>query len=424
MGTIAEAGRRTNTVRWIVCALLFLITTVNYMDRSALGLVEPILRHILGSDENAALYNRHYSEIVNCFILAYGIGFLLSGPIIDRIGARKGLALSIAVWAVASISHAFARSVAGFGAARFALGLGESGNIPAALKVTADWFPPEERTLANGIFNSGTSAAYLVAPLLIPFVAVRFGWQAAFFTTGGLSLMWLVCWLLFPYNRLHRRYGVAMGAAATGVAGRPSYLSLLRHPGTWAFALSKFCTDPVWWFYLFWLPKYFNERYGVDMSRLGPPLIVIYVGATVGSVAGGWLAGQLMRGGRPVRRARRGAMLTCAVCALAVVLVPFAREMWEAIALLCISTAAHQGWSSNLFSTPADNFPSSSVASVVGLGGAIGSVGSTVFTALVGMLWTHHALPIFFAAGFTYLFSVLVFQSARFAPATEPAAGG
>ncbi len=384
------------------------------MDRSALGLVEPILRHLLGGDTNPALYNRHYSEIVNCFILAYGIGFLFSGRIIDRIGARRGLALAIAVWAVASMSHAFARTVLGFGIARFALGLGESGNIPAALKVTADWFPPEQRTLANGIFNAGTSAAFLLAPLLIPFVAFRFGWQAAFFTTGGLSLIWLVCWLLFPYNRLRQRYGVAPASGL--VATRPSFISLLRHRSTWGFALSKFCTDPVWWFYLFWLPKYFNERYHVDMSHLGPPLILVYIGATFGSVAGGWLAGHFMRRGCSVYVARRRALLASALCALAVVFVPFVHHIGMAVGLLCLSTAAHQGWSSNLFSTPADHFSSASVASVVGIGGAVGSFGSTVFTALVGILWTHHALFIFFASGFTYLFSVLVFQSSRFTP--------
>lgn len=396
-------------LRWLVCGLLFLATTINYMDRSALSLVEPILRHILGGDRDPALYNRHYSYIVNCFILAYGLGFLVAGRVVDRVGVKKGYALSIAIWALASLSHVLARTPLGFGMARFALGLGESGNFPSALKATADWFPAEERALATGIFNSGTSAGALVAPLLIPFVAVRFGWQAAFFTTGSLGLLWLVGWLLFPYDRWQPRSD-SSGTVASGGALPASYGSLLASRGTWVFALSKACTDAIWWFYLFWLPKYFNERFGVDMKHLGLPLVIVYLGATIGSIAGGWLAGFFIRRGHSVRLGRRYAMLVCALCAVPVALVPFVHPLWQAIALLCLATAAHQGWSSNLLSTPSDMFPSSSVGTVVGIGGAAGSAGSVVFTFFVGMLWVNHALLIFLASGSAYLFSLFVFQ--------------
>ena len=412
-------------MRWVVCALLFLITTVNYMDRSALGLVEPILRHLLGGDQNIALYNAHYSQIVNCFILAYGFGFLISGWIVDRLGARLGLALSIAIWGLASIGHAFARSVTGFGVARFALGLGESGNFPAALKATADWFPPQERALATGIFNSGTSAASLVAPLLIPWVAYRYGWQAAFCVTGALSLTWLACWLIFPYNRLQRTYApVVVPVTAGAVQLRPSAASLLRTRATWSFALSKALTDPVWWFYLFWLPKYFNERFHIDMTHLGPPLIIVYVGATIGSIGGGWISARLMRLGYSIRSARRRAMLLCALCALAVIAVPFVSSIGAAIALLCLATAAHQGWSSNLLSTPSDNFPSVSIGKVVGIGGAIGSIGSTIFTTLVGALWTRHSLVLFIGAGLAYLAALVLFQLDWRGAASQPAVKG
>jgi ACS family hexuronate transporter-like MFS transporter len=411
---LADDSQKTR-LRWAVCGLLFLITTVNYMDRSALGLVEPILKHMLGADQDVNLYNRHYSDIVTCFIVAYGAGLLVAGRVIDRIGAKMGLALSIGLWGIASVSHAFARTVLGFAVARFALGLGEAGNFPAALKATADCFPAEERALATGIFNSGTSAASLIAPLLVPWVALRFGWQAAFFTTGGLSLLWLCCWLLFPYNRLQRQ----LSDAAEPAAKRPTFVSLLRARGTWAFAGSKAFTDPVWWFYLFWLPKFFHERFQVEMSQLGLPLIIVYVGATVGSIAGGWLAGYVMRRGRPLRSARRFAMTICAVCALAVTLVPFVHVLWQAIGLLCLATAAHQGWSSNLLSTPSDMFASGSVGTVVGIGGAIGSVGSTLFTTATGILWTDHALLIFFAAGCAYLLAMAAFQRPSFAPAAE-----
>jgi MFS transporter, ACS family, hexuronate transporter len=398
-----------SNLRWLVCGLLFLATTINYMDRSALSLVEPILKHILGGDRDLALYNQRYSDIVNCFILAYGLGFLVAGRVIDRIGVKKGYALSIGVWALASLSHMFARTPLGFGMARFALGLGESGNFPSALKATADWFPAEQRALATGIFNSGTSAGALIAPLVIPWVAIRYGWQAAFLTTGSLGLIWLAGWLLFPYHRLQPRFGSSDPSASLSAAPA-AYRYLLGHRGTWTFALSKACTDAIWWFYLFWLPKYFNERFSVDMKHLGPPLIIVYFGATVGSIAGGWLAGFYIRRGHSIRLGRRFAMMVCAICATPVILVPFVHSLWQAIALLCLATAAHQGWSSNLLSTPSDLFASSSVGTVVGIGGAAGAAGSVVFTFLVGMLWTHYALLIFFAAGSAYLFSLFAFQ--------------
>jgi MFS transporter, ACS family, hexuronate transporter len=397
-----------SNLRWVVCGLLFLATAINYMDRTALGLVEPMLKHILGGDQNIALYNRRYSDIVNCFIFAYGLGFLVAGRVVDRVGVKKGYALSIAVWALSSLSHVFARTPVGFGMARFALGIGESGNFPSALKATADWFPAEERALATGIFNSGTSAGALIAPMMIPWVAVRYGWQAAFYTTSSLGLLWLIGWLLFPYNRLQPKYGSTTKAAF--VAPPAAYKTLLVSPNTWRFALSKGTTDAIWWFYLFWLPKYFNERFHVDMQHLGLPLIIVYIGATGGSIFGGWLAGFYIRRGHSIRMGRRFAMLVCALCVMPVALVPFVHSLWQAIALLCLATAAHQGWSSNLLSTPSDMFPSSSVGTVVGIGGAVGAAGSVLFTFLVGLLWTNYALLIFFAAGSIYVITLFAFQ--------------
>lgn len=414
----AQPGEKLNVsnrvaksnLRWVVCALLFIATTINYMDRSALGLVEPILKHILGGDQDPVLYNKQYSQIVMCFLAAYGIGFLIAGRIIDRVGAKLGYAASIILWAAASISHAFVHTVTGFGIARFALGIGEAGNFPAALKATADWFPAEERALATGIFNSGTSAASLVAPLIIPFVALKFGWQAAFLTTGGLSLIWLAVWIMFPYRRMPQQKPAAVASAKPQKTGGATLATLLRQRGTWHFALSKAITDPVWWLYLFWLPKYFHERFQVDLAHLGLPLIIVYAGATVGSIAGGWLAGFFIRHGRTVRQGRRLTMLICACCTVPVILVPFVQPLWQAIGILCLATAAHQGWSSNLLSTPGDMFPSSSVGTVVGIGGAVGAVGSTVFTSVVGILWTQHSLLIFVGAGLAYLITIAAFQ--------------
>ncbi|HEY4046782.1 MAG TPA: MFS transporter [Acidobacteriaceae bacterium] len=406
-------------MKWALCGLLFLATTINYMDRSVLSLIEPILKHLLGGDQDLALYNRHYSDIVACFIAAYGFGFLIAGPIVDRFGAKRGYAVSAAVWACASISHAFASTTLGFALARFGLGLGESGNFPAALKATADWFPAEERALATGIFNSGTSAASLVAPLLIPWVTYRFGWHAAFFTTGGMSLCWLILWLAFPYQRLLEEQTDSAGLAPFRTAAeRVPFKSILSNANTWRFAFSKCLTDPIWWFYLFWLPKFLNERFDVDMRQMGLPLIVVYAGSTIGSIAGGWLGGYCIRLRHDIRSGRRLAMLICALGAVPVLLVPFVHEMWTAIGLLCLATSAHQGWSSNLLSTPSDAFASSSVGRVVGVGGAVGSVGGTLFTSLTGVLWTNHSLLIFGAAGTAYLIAMATLQSDFFLRST------
>jgi ACS family hexuronate transporter-like MFS transporter len=261
--------------------------------------------------------------------------------------------------------------------------------------------------------------------LLIPFVAIRFGWQAAFFTTGSFSMLWLVCWLLFPYNRLRLKYGQAAAALAeTGIAPKQaSFKSLLGNWNTWSFALSKASTDPVWWFYLYWLPKFFHERFGVNMAQIGLPIIIVYVGATAGSIGGGWLSEISMRRGRTLRSARRFAMSVCACFALVVILVPFAHQLWQAIALLCIATAAHQGFSSNLLSTPSDNFPSTSVASVAGIGAAVSSIGSGLAITMIGILWTHYSLLIFFIAGFAYWFTMLAFQRKATTSAPDEAAG-
>jgi ACS family hexuronate transporter-like MFS transporter len=398
-------------LRWVLCGLLFLATTINYVDRTVLGLVEPLLKHMLGGDKDLALYNQHYSDIVICFLVAYGVGFLIAGPVIDHIGAKAGYAVAIVVWALASIGHAFVRTVTGFGIARFVLGLGEAGNFPAALKATADWFPPEERAFATGIFNSGSSAASLVAPLFIPWVALRFGWQAAFLTTGGLSLTWLVAWLLFPYRRMSRSLPTQENSSSIlEQAPRASFGSLLFNRGTWNFAFSKAITDPVWWLYIFWLPKYFHERFQVNVAQLGLPLITVYAGATIGSIAGGWLAGHFISKSGSVRSGRRLVMFLCALCTTPVILVPFVHPLWQAIGILCVATAAHQGWSSNLLSTPSDMFPPSSVATVVGIGGAIGCAGSAAFISVVGVLWTNHSMLIFLAAGTAYLIAMAAFQ--------------
>ncbi len=415
--TDAPPGSHSN-IRWAVCGLLFLATTINYMDRSVFSLIEPILKTLPFMGYNAAnpaAYNHNFSTILAYFQVAYAVGFLTAGRIIDRVGTKVGYALAIFVWACASLSHALVGSVVGFCIARFMLGIGESGNFPAAIKAVTEWFAPQERAYATGLFNSGANVAALIAPLLIPWVTYRYGWHAAFLCTGSMGMLWLIVWLIFPYNKL-RKTSSGPGTAKDRkdlppvTDGSDSLSRLLANRGTWAFALGKMMTDPIWWFYLFFLPKYFNERFGLDMKQIGIPLVLIYLGSSVGSVAGGWLSGFRMRQGHSINDGRKFAMLVCALGALPVIFVPKAPNEWVAVALLALATAAHQGWSANLFSTPTDMFPSTSVSTIIGIGGTMGAVGGAIFTLIVGWLWISHPILIFAMAATAYVAALAVIQ--------------
>jgi len=431
----STAPPRAN-LRWFVCGLLFLATTINYMDRSVLSLIEPALHDLpfmgWNHSQDAShqqVFNDHFSTILTYFQIAYGIGLLTAGRFIDKLGTKVGYALAILVWAFASMGHALVGSVAGFCIARFLLGLGESGNFPAAIKATTEWFPSEERALATGLFNSGANAASLVAPWLIPIVTINYGWHAAFLTTGSMGLLWLIVWLLFPYNRLlHREAGEVTGAPhLPASSSRPSpqpgqqtgffelFARLSKQRGLYAFSLAKAITDPIWWFYLFWLPKYFHETYNLDFKHLGPPIIIVYFCSSFGSIMGGALSGMQMKRGHTVNYGRKFAMLVCALLALPVMLVPYAHTLfganvWPAVVLLSLATAAHQGFSANLFSTPTDMFPSTSVSTVVGIGGAAGALGGAVFTKFTGAVWTSHPFLIFLLGSLAYLTALAIFH--------------
>jgi len=402
-----------SNMRWVVCGLLFLATTINYMDRSVFSLIEPKLHDLsfMGwSNADPSIFNNHFSNVLASFQIVYGIGFLIAGRVIDKLGTKLGYALAITIWALASISHVLVGSVLGFCIARAFLGLGESGNFPAALKAISEWFPTNERALATGIFNSGTNFAALIAPVLIPFVTYKYGWHAAFLTTGSMGVLWLILWIFFPYEKMRARYGMGVSHSASY-----SMLTLLRTSRAWAFMIGKGLTDGVWWFYLFWLPKYFHENYGVNMLHLGPPIIAIYFASSVGSIFGGWLSGSRMKAGRTVNYGRKFAMLVCAILVQPLVLVPamhahFPTNMWPAVAILGLAAAAHQGWSANLFSTPSDMFASTAVSTVVGLGGAAGAFGGAMFSKIVGYAWTSHPLSIFVIAALAYPVSLAIFQ--------------
>jgi MFS transporter, ACS family, hexuronate transporter len=308
--TPGQVGRR----RWTICALLFFATTINYTDRQVLGLLAPLLQTNIGWNE------AQYAYIGTSFLIAYALGLLIMGGVIDRVGTRLGYAVAIAIWSLAAIAHSLAGSPLGFGIARFALGFGESGNFPAAIKTVAEWFPKKERALATGIFNSGTNAGATIAPLVVPWIALRLGWQFAFLFTGAFSAVWIVCWLAV-YRRPQDDTRLSSSELAYILSDPPetsakiAWASLLAYRQTWAFLLGKFLTDPIWWFFLFWLPKFFSSVHGVSLLGLGLPLIVIYNSATLGSIFGGWLAARLIRAGWTVNRARKMAMLMCAITA-------------------------------------------------------------------------------------------------------------
>ncbi|CBA14583.1 MFS transporter [Xanthomonas albilineans] len=400
---IASLGR----LRWRICALLLAATTINYVDRQVLGVLAPFLQEHIGWNEI------EYGYIVTAFQAAYALGLLCSGAVIDRFGTRVGYALAIGVWSLASMGHALTSGVIGFAVARFFLGLGESGNFPAAIKTVAEWFPRRERALATGIFNSGSNIGAIVAPLSVPFIANAWGWQWAFIFTGVLGAIWLTVWWLSYRPPEHHPHLSA--AELTHIRSDPSesirplsWTQLLRHRQAWAFVVGKFLTDPVWWFFLFWLPKFLHDKYGLGLLQLGAPLIVIFLLADVGSIAGGWLAGRLLARGWSVNRARKVAMLVCALAVMPIVLAARADHLWLAVALIGLATAAHQGWSANLFTLTSDMFPRHAVASLVGIGGFAGAVGGMLIANFIGFLLqsTGSYLPVFLLAGSAYVLAL------------------
>jgi ACS family hexuronate transporter-like MFS transporter len=407
----ATPAAKIGHYRWRVCAMLLAATTINYIDRQVLGVLAPFLQEHFGWSEI------QYSDIVTAFQAAYAIGLLCAGAVIDKFGTRVGYALAIGLWSLAAMAHSLAVGVASFAVARFALGLGESGNFPAAIKAVAEWFPQRERALAAGIFNSGSNIGAVIAPLLVPVVASRWGWQAAFLFTGVLSASWVTVWLLTyrPPGRqpkLSAAERAYIGDAAPVANPRVPWSQLLRHRQTWAVVAAKFMTDPIWWFFLFWLPKFLHAKYGLSLLELGLPLITIFLMADIGSIAGGWFAGRMIRSGWSVNRARKGAMLICALLIIPVTFAARANHLWLAVALIGLATAGHQGWSANVYTLASDMFPRHAVASVVGIGGFAGAVGGMLISTVIGLLLqaTHSYLPVFLLAGSVYLVALLVVQ--------------
>ena len=405
-----------------------------------IGILKPTLQAEFGWSEI------DYADIVFAFQLAYAIGLLIAGRLMDRFGARAGFSLVIVIWSLAAMAHAeatwfgpavaallgtfglaYSASVAGFIAARFALGLGEAGNFPASIKVVAEWFPKRERALATGIFNSGTNVGALVTPLVVPFITVTWGWYWAFVATGALGFIWLIVWWV-TYTSPEEHPRLTAGELAH-IRSDPEdstvhvpWRALLKHRQTWAFALGKFLTDPIWWLYLFWIPDFLNRNHGINLSGIGPPLIAIYLVADVGSIGGGWLSSSLIKRGWTVNAGRKTAMLVCAVAVLPMAVASRAGELWLAVALISIAAAAHQGWSANLFTLVSDMFPRKAVGSVVGMGGAAGAVGGMLIAKITGYILqaTGSYVPVFLMAACAYLVALGVIH--LLVPRLEPAA--
>lgn len=400
--------------------MLFFAATVNYVNRQVIGILKPTLQHDLGWSEV------DYANIIFAFQLAYAVGSLFVGRVIDRLGVRKGFSMAVVLWSIAAMAHAAVSSVMGFASARFALGLGEGGSFPGSIKAVAEWFPKKERALATGIFNAGTNVGAVVTPLIVPWLTIKFGWQWAFLLTGGLGFIWLIFWLKFYRSpREERRVSSAelayIESDAEESVERVPWRKLFGMKQAWAVAIAKFMTDPVWWLFLFWIPDFLNKTHGVTLTELGPPLVAIYVAADVGSILGGWMSSALIKRGWSVNAGRKTAMLVCACGVTPIFFAANVSRLWTAVALIALATASHQGWSANVFTLASDMFPARMVGSVIGFAGMAGAIGGMLIAEATGytLKWTGSYFPVFAVASCVYLAALLIIHI--LVPRLEPA---
>ncbi|MEQ1861368.1 MAG: MFS transporter [Chthoniobacteraceae bacterium] len=437
-----NAPATTTHYRWVICALLFFAATINYIDRQIIGILKPTLQELFQFDERA------YAAIVFSFQAAYALGLLFAGRVMDRVGVRRGFALAVIVWSIGAMMHAAADwfpslrlptvsidpaaivllggATAGFALSRLVLGLGEAGNFPASIKTVAEWFPKRERALATGIFNSGTNVGALLTPILVPWITLRWGWQWAFLSTGLVGFVWVAWWLKsYRPPEQHPRVSAAELAHIQSDPAEPTesipWRRLFPLRQTWAFAVGKFMSDPIWWLYLFWVPDFLKRNHGLDLKTMGLPLVTIYLVADVGSIGGGWISSHLLKRGWTPNAARKTAMLVCALAVVPIVFAAKASNLWLAVGLVSLAAAAHQGWSANLFTLTSDMFPKRAVGSVVGIGGMAGSIGGMLIALVVGEILqtTGSYVPIFIIAGSAYLAALLLIQ--LLAPKLAPA---
>ncbi len=412
--------------RWTICGLIFFATTINYLDRAVISLLKEYLEKDFKWSET------DYGNLVIAFQVSYAVGLLGVGRIIDKIGTKIGYAVSTFLWSLAAIGHALAKSTLGFGIARSFLGFTEAGNFPSAIKTVAEWFPKKERALATGIFNSGANVGAIIAPLTVPFIAEEWGWKWAFILTGSIGFFWLIFWFWLyeipakqkrlgkaEYDYIHSDADEAKENDTEADKGKVSWGRLLAFKQTWAFVLGKFLTDPVWWFYLFWLPAFLKAEYGLTGTQVALPVALVYTMSTIGSIFGGWLPFNFIKNGMPVFKARKTSML---IYAFAVIPVVFAQllgsiDMWLAVIIIGVATSAHQAWSANIFTTVSDMFPKKAVGSITGLGGMAGALGGVAIAKLGPKLFDHYRelghiqtgyYIMFFICGSAYLVAWLV----------------
>jgi ACS family hexuronate transporter-like MFS transporter len=416
----AQISEHIGRFRWVICSVLLFGVTKNYMDRLVIGVLKDTLQHQLGWSEI------DYGNLVIAFTTAYAIGMLAMGRVVDWLGTRIGYAVAMVTWSLAAVAQGLVSSLAAFTVARAVLGFGEAGVFPASLKAVAEWFPKRERALAVGIFNAGTNVGAIITPLMVPWIALHLGWRWTFISVGGVGVAWLVLWLWIyrspeKHPRCTERELEYIKSDPIDPPCRVEWLKLMGHRQTWAFMMGKFITDPIWWFYLFWVPGFLQQRHGLDLLQVGLPLMVIYIIADAGSIAGGWFSSSLIRRGKSVNWSRKVAMLVCAFCVTPIVFAPTVASTWGAVLLIGLATAAHQGFSSNLLTLPSDMFPGRAIASVVGMGGMAGALGGMLIANIVSHLlqWTgSYSIP-FLMAGSAYFLGLLVIH--LFAPKLEPA---
>lgn len=394
--------------RWRVVALLFFASTINYLDRQVLGLLKPTLEAEFNWSET------DYSRIVMAFQAAYALSLIGFGAIIDRIGTKIGYIFSVVVWSIGAMLHAAVHSTLGFGFMRALLGLGEGGNFPVAIKATAEWFPKKERALATGIFNSGTNIGAVVAPIMVPWILGLYGWREAFLITGGIGFIWIIFWWYYyevpakqkRINQAEFDYIHSDNEPDTSKEAPVKWVKLFRIRQTWAFIFGKMLTDPIWWFFLYWLPSYFAETFKLNLSKPSLELVIVYTATTVGSVGGGYLSGYFINKGWPIFKARKFSMLLFALAVMPIMLAQYCGNIWEAVILISFAAAAHQAWSANIFTTASDMFPKKAVSSVVGIGGMAGSIGGILFPMLVGYLLDSYKAAGDIGAGYNIIFTI------------------
>ena len=412
---------RVSHQRWVICFLLFLATVIAYVDRGVIAYLERFLETVI-----PGLNSIKYGYILGAFTAAYAIGMVVAGGLTDKLGTRKAFAIAICLWSVAAMLPGAAFSVVTFAIAMFLLGLGEAANFPACIKTVAEWFPKRERALATGIFNSGANIGNIAVPLVVPFLVAFFGWRGAFVATGFTGRIWLACWL-FYYRRPEQHRSVSP-AELSLILSDPiekvesvPWSRVLPCKETWAFAIAKFLTDPIWWFYLFWLPRYLQSTFGLSIAQNRLPVVMVYVIATVGSIGGGGISSVLLKRGKSLNVSRKTALLICALCVVPVFSAPFLHNLWSVVAVVGLAAAAHQGWSANVFTLPSDMFPKAAVASVTGIGGMAGACGGFLLQIATGLIvgLTHSYVPLFIIACLAYPTAFLVIHgiSPKLAPA-------